>query len=125
MSCTMPFAVLMPSRMMLQCFAAGFRNESLCVENCCWHERMDPEELQRRRSPFLESLETSFQFITESTFLVPELCIFHPLTRRAHAIAKHVPRILWWLHLLLNAQELRKHLLPQPVGDRCAQPQAV
>ena len=55
---------------------------------------------------------------------MPELCTFHPLTRSAHAIAKHVPRILWWLHSLLNAQELRNHLLPQPVGKRCAQPQA-
>ena len=80
--------------------------------------------MQGKKPPLLEGLGASFQCITGSSFLVPELCIFHPLTRPAHAIAKHVPRILWWLHSLLNAQELRNSLFPQPVGNRCAQPQA-
>jgi len=44
------------------------------------------------------------------TFLVPELCAFHPLSVQAYQGARHVSSILWRLHSLLNAHDFRSHL---------------
>lgn len=45
-------------------------------------------------------------------YLVPQLCLVHPLPRAAHSAARGVPRLMWWLGGLLTAQELLAELAP-------------
>ena len=41
---------------------------------------------------------------------IPELCVLHPLKLPAYQLALYVPRILWWLHALLQGAELQAKL---------------
>ena len=47
-----------------------------------------------------------------SVLLPPELCLVHPLKCASLAAAKYVPSLLWWVHTLLLAAELREKLSP-------------
>lgn len=45
-----------------------------------------------------------------SVLLPAQLCQLHPLTRLSVLIAKHMPKVLWWVHAMVMAEELQDRL---------------
>jgi len=63
------------------------------------------------------------------SYLVPELCSFHPLTPQAYEGARHVSSILWSLHTWMSSHDFLSHLqqlcgdLPGYAANSCTQSQ--